>query len=75
MVTKTEQARAAYLRGDIKTALRIAKGFRRGLTREEAGAITRAYECLVNPRFYQSIGRSPEAEIERGLQVFREKIM
>lgn len=75
MVKKTDLAREAYRKGDIKTALRIAKGFRLGLTKEDRDRLARAYECLVHPDFYRMIGKNPDEEIKKGLQVFEEKIL
>lgn len=75
MVKKTELARKAFESGNIKEALRIAKTFRLGLTKEERDALVRGYECMVHPEFYRMLGKDPQAEIERGLRVFKEKIL
>jgi len=75
VVKKTDLAREAYRRGDIKTALRIAKTFRIGLTKEERSALVRAYECLVHPGFYRAIGKDVEAEIRAGMKVFEERLL
>ncbi len=73
-MTKTEKARALFRGGDIKGALRIAKSFRLGLTKEESDAITRGYECLVYPEFYTSLGKDPKKELQKGIKVFKRKI-
>lgn len=75
MVKKTELARKLFESGKVKEALRIAKTFRLGLTKEERDALVRGYECMVHPEFYRMLGKDPQAEIERGLQVFKEKIL
>lgn len=75
MIKKTDRAREAFRAGDYKTSLRLAKTFRLGLNADERAALVRAYECIVHPEFYRSIGKDPETEIERGLRVFEEKIM
>lgn len=75
MKKKTEIAREAYLNGDKKEALRIAKTFRIGLTKADRDFLVRAYECMVHPEFYQMLGKDPQTEIEKGIQVFEEKIL
>jgi hypothetical protein len=75
MVKKTDLAREAYRRGNVKEALRIAKTFRIGLTKEDRDAIIRGYECLVHPEFYRMLGKDPEEEIEKGKKVFEKKIL
>lgn len=74
MRKKTDMAREAYDRGDVKAALRIAKTFRIGLTKDERDALVRGYECMVHPEFYQMLGKDPAREIEKGVRVFSRKI-
>lgn len=73
--TRTAEARALFLQGQVKAALRIAKTFRLGLTPEERAALVRGYECMVHPDFYRALGKDPGAEVERAIRVFREKIL
>lgn len=47
MVKKTDQVRSLVRQGRYKDALRIAKGFRLGITREQSDTMVRAYECIV----------------------------
>lgn len=75
MKKKTEIAREAYLNGDKKEALRIAKTFRIGFTKVDRDSLVRAYECMVHPEFYQMLGKDIQDEIEKGVQVFEEKIL
>lgn len=49
--------------------LRIAKGFRLGITREQSDTIVRAYECMVHPDFYRSIGKNTQECIDGGVAV------
>lgn len=72
---KTAAARAAFAAGDLKTALRIAKGFRLGLTPEERATLVRGYECMVHPEFYRQLGHDPEAAIEAAREVFERRLM
>jgi len=57
--------------GDFKSALRIAKGFRLGITKEQKDAMTRAFECMTNPRFYISIGLDIAETVEKGVETVR----
>lgn len=66
MERKSDKVRRLVAEGDIKAALRIAKDFRLGITKEQTDAMTRAYECLTNPRFYQSIGVNIAKTVEKG---------
>lgn len=72
MVKKTDQVRSMVEQGKYKEALRIAKGFRLGITREQSDALTRAYECMVHPEFYRSIGKNIQECIEGGVAVLHE---
>lgn len=74
MEKPTDVAREHYRNGRIKEALRIAKTFRLGLTKEEKASISRAYECFIHSEFYKMIGKNIEEEIEKGKTVFERKI-
>ena len=69
MVKKSDQVREAVAQQDWKKALRIAKDFRLGITREQHSVITRAYECIVHPDFYRQLGKDIEFEISRGKEI------
>lgn len=75
MIKKTDIAIKAFNDGDTKEALRIAKGFRRGLTRDEMAKLSRGYECLVRPDFYLSLGKDPQKAVEEAISVFRDKFV
>lgn len=68
---KSEAVRAYVQNGQIKDALRIAKTFRLGITKEQSDAMSMAYECLVHPRFYAEIGVDTEAKVHAGTEVLR----
>lgn len=74
MIKKTDMAVGEYQKGNIKEALKIAKDFKIGLTKEEHKQIVLGYECMVHEGFYKQIGRDPKVEIGKGLRVFIEKI-
>lgn len=75
MIRKTDMAVGEYQKGNVKEALRIAKDFKIGVTKEEHKQIVLGYECMVHEGFYKQIGKNPKAEIEKGISVFVERIV
>lgn len=69
---KTEQVKDLIEHGDFTKALRIAKTFRINVTQRQRDAMTRGYECIVNPRFYKSIGTEIDKAIADGIAVLNE---
>lgn len=69
MEKKTEMVRRLISSKDYKSALRIAKDFRLGITKEQSDAMTLAYECMVHERFYKSLGYNLEEKIKAGINV------
>lgn len=56
MMTAKDKLKQAVKRGDYKTALRIAKGFRIEFTPEEQRTVQIAYECMAGKEsFYRSL--------------------
>lgn len=72
MVKKTDIVRGLVAAGDMKKALSIVKGFRLGITKAQHNAMTRAYECMVHPEFYSSIGTDIPTAIQEGISVLKE---
>ena len=68
-VKKTDLVREAVAAGNMKKALSIAKDFRLGITKEQRSTMARAYECLVHPAFYTSIGIDLPTAIQEGISV------
>ena len=68
---KTDMVRRLVAAGDYKEALRIAKDFRLGISKDDSDDMRRGYECITNPRFYRSIGVDTEAAARRGVEVVR----
>lgn len=66
---KSDVVRRLVREQDYRSALRIVKGFRLGISRDDLDAMRLAYECMVNPGFYRQLGRDPAAEIKRGVGV------
>lgn len=69
MVRKSDVVRSLVGEGEYKNALRIAKDFRLGITREQSNKMTLAYECMVHDRFYRSLGYDIPAKINEGVTV------
>lgn len=69
MIKKTDIVREAIANGDMKKALSIAKGFRLGISKEQQSIMARAYECMVHPDFYTSIGIDLSKAIQEGVSV------
>ena len=67
MESKSDMVRRLVSTGDFKGALRIAKGFRLGITKADSDDMRRGYECMTNPRFYQSIGMNPAEIAQKGV--------
>jgi hypothetical protein len=74
MKTKVQQAVELYEKGDLKKALRIAKTFKIGLTKEEQSQLARGYECIVHQAFYTMIGKNPKEEIKKAEAIFAKRI-
>lgn len=72
MIKKTEQVRILVRERRYKEALRIAKGFRLGITAEQSRRMVRAYECMVHSDFYRSIGKDIQVCIDGGVAVLNE---
>lgn len=68
---KSDMVRRLVAAGDYKAALRIAKDFRMGISKEDSNDMRRGYECMTNPRFYRSIGVDTEVTARRGVDVVR----
>jgi hypothetical protein len=60
MERKSDRVRRLVAGGEYKEALRIAKGFRMGITEEQHDDMVRGYECMTNPRLYRSLGMDTE---------------
>lgn len=66
---KSDTVRRLTRSGEYKKALRIAKGFRLGITREQSDKMGIAYECMVHPQFYEQLGFVIDEKIDDGVKV------
>lgn len=71
-MSKSEVVRNYIKSENWKEALREAKDFRIGVSKEQRSTMARAYECIVHPAFYISIGKNIEECIEAGKKVLQE---
>ena len=69
---KSDKVRRLVAAGEHKKALAIAKNFRLGITKEQHNTLLRAYECLVHPAFYKSIGTDVAKAITNGVTVLNQ---
>lgn len=72
MERKSDMVRRLVAAGEYKKALSIAKDFRLGISKEQRSLMARAYECLVHPSFYTSIGIDLSQAIQEGITVVTE---
>ena len=71
METKINQVRQLMGEQNYRAAMRIAKGFTRTISPDEKAQITRAFECFNNAEFYRSVGKDPDAEICKGIDIMK----
>ena len=69
MERKSDMVRRYVAAGEYKKALSIAKDFKLGISNVELDAMTRAYECMVHPAFYKSLGTDVSLAIHDGITV------
>lgn len=69
MEKKSDRVRRLVAACEYKAALAITKGFRLGITKDQHDSMARAYECMVFPDFYRSIGVDTEEAIQHGIEV------
>ncbi len=68
MERKTDKVRRLVAAGEYKAALNIAKDFRLGTNPEDRDDMRRGYECMVHPRFYQSLGMDTRQIAAKGVE-------
>ena len=73
-MSKSEMVRQYIKSGKWKEALREAKDFRIGVSKEQRSTMARAYECIIHPSFYLSIGKNLDECIEAGKAVLKEVV-
>lgn len=71
MVRKSDIVRDLVKSGENQKALAIAKKFVLGISPEDKTSMVRAHECMVSPRFYQSLGVDIDKVIDKGVDVLK----
>jgi len=66
---KSDTVRRLIHIGEYKKALNIAKGFWRGLTKEDSSKMVLAYECMVHTGFYEQLGTDTVWAISEGVRI------
>lgn len=74
-MTKTETVKQMFLSGNRKAALRLAKDFKIGITRQEANDMQLAYECMVHGEFYRQLGMDTDEAIKKGIATFQSVVL
>lgn len=70
-MTNRQQAKMYIDKGDFKNALKLTKAWKED---PDHKMLVRGYECMVNPRFYESIGYNVEECIENAKAKIIEKL-
>lgn len=69
MERKSDAVRRLVASGDYKAALRIAKDFRLGISKQQSDDMIRGYECMTsNARFYESLGLDTAKIAQKGVE-------
>lgn len=71
METKSDRVRSLLKNGELKAALKIAKDFQLGITKEQSDILKRGYESMVHPQFYRSIGMDVSENVRKGLETLQ----
>lgn len=65
---KSDNVRRLVAEGRYKEALRIAKDFHFGISKEDSDTMKRGYECMVWPDFYRQIGKMPSEISQKAIE-------
>jgi hypothetical protein len=71
---KAQKVRSLIAQENYRDALRGAKDFHIGVTKEQRSVMARAYECMVYPDFYRQLGKNIEECIQAGIAVLQEVV-
>lgn len=68
MERKSDKVRRLVAEGDYKSALRIAKDFRLGISKQDSEDMVRGFECMNYPSFYRSLGMDPSQIAQKAVE-------
>lgn len=71
MERKSDAVKRLLSCGATKEALRIAKDFKLGITKEQSNAMKLAYECMVHGDFYKQLGYDLNEKVTEGVEVLK----
>lgn len=66
---KSDIVRRLVASGDFKKALRIAKDFRLGISKDDSDAMKLGYEVMIYPDFYRQLNTDIEAAKNHAIEV------
>jgi len=69
MVTANSTVRDLIAQENYQKALRIAKGFRLGISKDDSNKLKLAYECMTHTGFYEQLGTDTTTAITEGIQI------
>lgn len=68
---KSDTVRRLVTEGELIPALRIAKDFRLGISKEDSDVMKRGFECIDHGDFYKALGYDPAEQISKAISVVR----
>jgi hypothetical protein len=68
---KAQDVRNLIAQENYKAALRGAKDFRIGVSKDQRSVMSRAYECFNFPSFYEQLGINADVAKAEGIKVLR----
>lgn len=68
MLRKSDMVRRYVASGEYRKALRIAKEFRLGISKEDSEAMKRGYEAMLYPDFYKQLGQDTDRIEQKGVE-------
>ena len=68
MERKSDKVRKFVAEGDYKSALRFAKDFRLGISKQDSDNMIRGFECMNYPSFYKSLGMDPSQIAQKAVE-------
>ena len=71
-MTNRQQVKMYVGNGDYKNALKLTKAWKED---KDCDALVRGYECMTNPRFYESMGYNIDACIDEAKAILNKKVL
>lgn len=68
MLRKSDMVRQYVASGEYRKALRIAKEFRLGISKEDSDAMKRGYEAMLYPQFYSQLSQDTDRIAQKGVE-------